>query len=148
MFGWLRPKSSAVVDLRLDKSTSKQDKALAAFSLWANDLVTRHGFELQTDGSDGCNYTVTLTRNEDDPEWLRCRVEARLYVEEDQRERRVMGGHCELLVDSRYTQDERGPEVSLLKPFTPATIAKAQTALDSLLARVRMWSDTRPNELE
>lgn len=49
----------------------------------------------------------------------------------------ALGTCCELLVDSRYTQEEQGPEVSLLKPFTPANIDKARASLATLLAKVR-----------
>jgi len=55
MFKWLKrkqkpqspvqvvaPQPSTVIDLRLDKSTPKQDEALASFMAWGNDLVTRH----------------------------------------------------------------------------------------------------------
>ncbi len=142
MFDWFKPKlrpasGGTVVDLRLDHTTKKQDEALTAFMTWANDLVTRHRFAMQVAPDDGTNYSITLTRNEDVPDWLRCTVRADLYVEEDQRDRRVMGQHCTLLLDCRYTQEDDGPEASFEVPFTPAGMAKSRTALAGLLAKVR-----------
>ncbi len=140
MFGWFRPRpkqSSALIDLRLDRSTTSQEQALAAFRDWANELVSLHRFRMTAEQGDGINYIITLIREEDEPEWLRSRVEARLHVEEDHRDRRVLGTYCELLVDSRYTQEERGPEISLLKPFTPADIAKARKAMSAFLVKVK-----------
>lgn len=142
MFGWFKPKPSppsgrTVVDLRLDHTTKKQDETLADFMSWANDLMTQRRFAMQVAPDDGINYSITLTRNEDVPDWLRCTIRADLYVEEDQRDRRVMGRRCTLLLDCRYTQEEDGPEAAFEVPFTSNGIAKARTALAGLLAKVR-----------
>lgn len=126
-----------IVDLRLDHSTGNQEAAISAFKDWANYLVTQRRFEMKVEQGDGFTYNIVMTRNDDEPEWLRCTVVATLYVEEDQCDRRIMGEHCGLSLDCRYTQEESGPEVSFETTFTPASIARSRKALDDLLARVR-----------
>jgi hypothetical protein len=103
---------------------------------WANDLVTRHGFRIEANTKDE-DYNIILLREENEANWLRCRIEARLYVELDQKDKREMGRYCSLLMDCKYMQDEDGPEASFESPFTPSNIAKGRRQLSALLEKVR-----------
>lgn len=141
MFGLFRTKprddGNIVVDLRLDRTTTPQAKAITAFGEWASQLVGTQCFRLEIDKGDGINYTISLLREDDKPEWLRCRVEARLHVEEDQRNNRVLGRGCSLLVDCRRLQDETGPEISFESPFTAKAIEVAMMRTAAFLSKVK-----------
>ena len=135
MFGWLKRRMPvpAGVDLRLDRVTKAQRAALNAFLDWGTELVDHNKFRLTVEHDD-TTFTLTLRRDADQPEWLRCTVRGDIYVEEDQQDRRVLSEHCTLFVDCKYSQTDDGPEVSMEAPLTSVNVAKARREVARLLA--------------
>jgi len=103
---------------------------------WIDELLTVHKFRFDPVASQIDSYDVRLIRNEDDPEWLRCTVEFRLYVEEDQRDMRLLGGHCSVLVDCSWKQLEESQGIGMEAAFSKEAIANAKQKASAFFAQI------------
>ncbi|MBX9927074.1 MAG: hypothetical protein K2Y05_12005 [Hyphomicrobiaceae bacterium] len=138
MFDWILGRQEPpkyVINLKLHEITPRQKATLGEMQAWIDELLAIHKFHFDPVITQNDTYDVRLVRNEDDPEWLRCTIEFRLYVDEDQRDRRHLGEHCSLLVDCNWQQTDQSPGVGMEVAFSKEGVAKARREVSAFFAR-------------
>lgn len=124
------------LDLGVTRWTPKQTEHAGQVVAWVADLREVHGFRLiDASSSPGAvEHRLRLERNEDEPHWLRCRVDVSFQVTETQHDHRLYSG-VEIVLDGAMSLDDDSDIPHL--GYDGRSLEAADRALSRFLARLK-----------